>query len=65
MKPRSKTTTHTATLPLDTTAFRSSLVKWYRENARTLPWRSVDDPYATWLSEVMLQQTRVATVIGK
>jgi A/G-specific adenine glycosylase len=65
MKPRSKTTTHTATLPLDTTAFRSSLVKWYRENARTLPWRSVDDPYATWLSEVMLQQTRVATVIER
>ena len=36
---------------------------WYRENARELPWRNTRDPYAIWVSEVMLQQTRVGTVI--
>jgi len=36
---------------------------WYRAHARELPWRHVSDPYRTWLSEVMLQQTRVAAVI--
>lgn len=46
-------------------AFRRKLIRWYRENARVLPWRGVDDPYATWLSEIMLQQTRVGTVIDR
>jgi A/G-specific adenine glycosylase len=45
--------------------FGSALHRWYRENARDLPWRGIDDPYATWLSEIMLQQTRVATVIER
>jgi A/G-specific adenine glycosylase len=45
--------------------FRRKLSRWYREHARELPWRGVDDPYATWLSEIMLQQTRVATVIDR
>ncbi len=45
--------------------FRRRLGAWYRENARALPWRGVGDPYATWLSEIMLQQTRVATVIDR
>ena len=45
--------------------FRRRLGAWYRENARVLPWREVGDPYATWLSEIMLQQTRVATVIDR
>jgi A/G-specific adenine glycosylase len=45
--------------------FRRLLLGWYREHARVLPWRGIDDPYATWLSEVMLQQTRVATVIER
>jgi A/G-specific adenine glycosylase len=45
--------------------FRRRLGAWYAENARTLPWRGVEDPYATWLSEIMLQQTRVATVIDR
>lgn len=40
-------------------AFRSGLVKWYRTDHRALPWRETDDPYRIWLSEVMLQQTRV------
>src|SRR5471032_1186128 len=43
--------------------FRRKLMHWYRHNARKLPWRGVNDPYRTWLSEIMLQQTRVAAVI--
>jgi A/G-specific adenine glycosylase len=52
-------------LPLDPPAFAAALLKWYRRHARDLPWRGVDDPYGTWLSEIMLQQTRVATVIER
>ncbi len=40
-----------------------NLVKWFSKNRRKLPWREVDDPYAVWISEVMLQQTQVAVVI--
>lgn len=40
------------------------LLTWYRENARDLPWRRTDDPYCIWVSEIMLQQTRVAAVLG-
>ena len=40
------------------------LLAWYDENARTLPWRGIHDPYRTWVSETMLQQTRVETVRG-
>jgi A/G-specific adenine glycosylase len=50
---------------LDAVEFQKKLGAWYREVARLLPWRGVDDAYATWLSEVMLQQTRVATVIER
>ncbi len=39
------------------------LLEWYRLQARQLPWRGQPDPYATWVSEIMLQQTRVDTVI--
>ena len=45
-------------------AFRRKLLAWYRKHRRDLPWRRSDDPYAVWLSEVMLQQTRVETVRG-
>jgi A/G-specific adenine glycosylase len=41
----------------------SKLLTWYRHHARTLPWRDHPDPYAVWVSEIMLQQTRVETVI--
>ena len=44
-------------------AFRRSLLCWYRQNARDLPWRRTTDPYAILVSEFMLQQTQVATVI--
>ena len=40
--------------------FYSRLYEWYEINHRVLPWRETDDPYRIWLSEVILQQTRVA-----
>jgi A/G-specific adenine glycosylase len=39
------------------------LLSWFAKNARDLPWRHTKDPYAIWISEVMLQQTQVKTVI--
>ena len=45
------------------TLFRRRLLGWYDRDARDLPWRRTRDPYAIWLSEIMLQQTRVAAVI--
>ena len=43
---------------------RARLLAWYDANARDLPWRESRDPYRVWLSEIMLQQTRVAAVIA-
>lgn len=43
-------------------AFRRNLRAWYARNARDLPWRRSADPYRVWVSEIMLQQTQVATV---
>ena len=40
------------------------LLSWFRANARDLPWRKTRDPYRIWVSEIMLQQTRVAAVLG-
>ena len=40
------------------------LLQWYQEHARVLPWRSDPTPYRVWVSEIMLQQTRVAAVLG-
>jgi A/G-specific adenine glycosylase len=40
-----------------------ALLDWFQHNARTLPWRETRDPYAIWVSEIMLQQTQVKTVI--
>jgi A/G-specific adenine glycosylase len=42
---------------------REKLLAWYRANRRDLPWRRTRDPYAIWISESMLQQTRVETVL--
>ena len=39
--------------------FANILLKWFRENGRELPWRETSDPYAIWLSEIILQQTQV------
>ena len=43
--------------------FRKLLLAWFRQFQRDLPWRRTKDPYAIWVSEIMLQQTRVAAVI--
>jgi A/G-specific adenine glycosylase len=42
---------------------QSKLLRWFEKNKRDLPWRKTRDPYAIWVSEIMLQQTQVATVI--
>jgi A/G-specific adenine glycosylase len=44
-------------------ALQAKLLAWYRHNQRDLPWRRIKDPYPVWISEVMLQQTQVQTVI--
>lgn len=45
------------------TILNERLLKWYADFGRALPWRGLSDPYPLWVSEVMLQQTRVATVL--
>lgn len=52
-----KNTTH------DKKRLVENLLAWYDENARVLPWRSIPTPYRVWVSEIMLQQTRVEAVI--
>jgi A/G-specific adenine glycosylase len=47
----------------DLAAFRRRLVGWYGRQGRDLPWRRTRDPYRIWVSEIMLQQTQVSTVI--
>src|SRR5690625_7175071 len=48
---------------IDIEAFQNDLLNWYNINKRDLPWRQTNDPYKIWVSEVMLQQTQVKTVI--
>src|SRR5271166_2247249 len=53
-------------LPLNSATLRKlrqDLVRWYDQNHRELPWRQDTDPYRVWVSEIMLQQTRVAAVL--
>src|SRR6201989_1204845 len=47
----------------DLPAIRAALLAHYDAHARDLPWRRTRDPYAIWVSEIMLQQTRVDTVL--
>jgi A/G-specific adenine glycosylase len=47
----------------DIEGFREDLIGWFEEEKRDLPWRQDQDPYKVWVSEIMLQQTRVDTVI--
>lgn len=47
----------------NTKELKRKLMNWYRKNKRDLPWRSTADPYEIWVSEIMLQQTQVTTVI--
>ena len=44
---------------MDCTAFRSYLYDWYKSNKRVLPWRETKDPYKIWLSEIIMQQTKI------
>ena len=46
-------------------ALRRRLLEWYDQNRRDLPWRRSRDPYAIWVSEIMLQQTRVTVVVER
>lgn len=46
------------------TAFRRALRAWYERHRRDLPWRRTRDPYCIWVSEILLQQTRVETALG-
>jgi len=48
---------------LDVRSIRVQLIRWYQQAKRDLPWRRTRNPYAIWISEIMLQQTRVAAVI--
>lgn len=52
-----------AGLDIDLGPFRAKLLSWYGHQGRHLPWRHTQDPYAIWVSEIMLQQTQVATVL--
>ena len=51
-------------VPTDTSALAQALLAWYHTVKRDLPWRQTHDPYAIWVSEVMLQQTQVKTVMS-
>ncbi len=51
--------------PVQLQNFRRALLWWYSLHARDLPWRRTRDPYHIWISEVMLQQTRVTTVVDR
>ena len=44
-------------------SFRKTLLTWYNQEKRDLPWRRTKNPYCIWVSEIMLQQTQVQTVI--
>ena len=44
-------------------SFTDSLLSWYNKNKKLFPWRKIQDPYKIWVSEIMLQQTQVNTVI--
>lgn len=56
---------HVRTLPETRRAFQNAIVGWFSENAEDYPWRRTRDPYAVLVSELMLQQTQIATVLGR
>ena len=51
--------------PAKIAALRGRLLEWYEQHRRNLPWRQSSDPYAIWVSEIMLQQTRAAVVANR
>ena len=63
-----KVAAHMAKIPTnrkDVVPLRAALLEWYIRHHRDLPWRRTRDPYAIWVSEIMLQQTRVAVVVER
>ncbi|KIY20766.1 hypothetical protein UB32_17365 [Mesobacillus subterraneus] len=48
---------------MDKKSFQDDLIEWFVKEQRELPWRKDQDPYKIWVSEIMLQQTKVNTVI--
>ena len=68
LKRASDDSNHNPNLPTlnnheETASARASLLNWYDQHQRQLPWRGIHNPWATWVSEVMLQQTRVNSVL--
>jgi len=61
--PRVATLPNLKSSPYNPPSVRRALLQWFRRNARRLPWRQSKNPYAVWVSEIMLQQTQVDTVI--
>ncbi len=55
---------HKKHLPKHYQDFRDTLLAWFKDYQRDMPWRHTDDPYRIWISEVMLQQTQVKKVVG-
>jgi A/G-specific adenine glycosylase len=51
--------------PATVAGFRTSLLAWFDQHGRDYPWRQTHDPYAVLVSEIMLQQTQIATVLGR
>jgi A/G-specific adenine glycosylase len=65
--PRARSSTHAGAQAGSARAhedLQQQLLAWFRAHRRDLPWRRTRDPYAIWVSEIMLQQTQVATVLG-
>lgn len=58
-----KQNVHDYLLNFNSSQFRQDLISWFEKEQRDLPWRKNQDPYKVWVSEIMLQQTRVETVI--
>ena len=61
--PRVREYYNTSTLPVPARAVASRIESWFAQNERSLPWRATYDPYLVWVSEVMLQQTRMEVVL--
>src|SRR4030042_6026660 len=57
-------TSSTVSDPPDYADITQALLAWYHVHRRDLPWRATTDPYRVWVAEIMLQQTRVPTVIS-
>lgn len=64
IKPFSENRARTLCSETERKGIQQRVLRWFEKNQRLLPWRQTRDPYAIWVSEVMLQQTQVATVVA-